>query len=58
MYDVDTFLTILYVTVDDLIKNQPAAAPRPGKASALCPSEVITLALLSQWRQFASERAF
>jgi hypothetical protein len=51
MYDVDTFLTVLYVTVDDLIKNQPAATPRPGKASALCPSEVITLALFSQWRQ-------
>ena len=58
MYDVDTDLAILYVTVDDLIKNQPAAAPRPGPAGALCPSEVITLALFSQWRQFASERAF
>src|SRR5215471_10970862 len=58
MYDVDTFLTVLYVTVDDLIKNQPAAAPRPGPAAALCPSELITLALFSQWRQFASERAF
>ena len=58
MYDVDTDFPILYVTVDDLIKNQPAAASRPGKASALCPSEVITLALFSQWRQFESERAF
>ena len=58
MYDVDTFLTIRYVTVDDLIKNQPAAATRLGKASALCPSEVITLALFSQWRQFESERSF
>src|SRR5215472_8221477 len=58
MYDVDTFLTILYVTVDDFIKTQPAAAPRPGPAAALCPSEVSTLALFSQWRQFESERAF
>ena len=57
MYDVDTFLTVRSVTVDDLSKTQPVAAPRPGKASALCPSEVITLALLSQWRQFESERA-
>jgi hypothetical protein len=58
MYDVDTFLTVLYVTVDDVIKTQPAAAPRPGPAAALCPSEVITLALFGQWRQFSSERAF
>lgn len=58
MYDVDTFLTILYVSVDDYGKGQPAAASRPGPATALSPSEVITLALFSQWRQFASERAF
>ena len=58
MYDVDTFLTVLYVTADDFIKTQPAAAPRPGPAAALCPSEVITLALFGQWRQFTSERAF
>src|SRR5579885_1005044 len=58
MYDVDTFLTILYVTVDDFGKSQLAAAPRPGPAAALSPSEVITLALFSQWRQFESERAF
>jgi hypothetical protein len=58
MYDVDTFLTILYVTVDDFIKTQPTAAPRSGPAAALGSSEVITLALFSQWRQFESERAF
>jgi hypothetical protein len=57
MYDVDTFLTILYVTVDDFGKNAPLP-PRPGPAAALSPSEVITLALFSQWRQFPSERAF
>ena len=57
MLDVDTFLTILYVTVDDFGKNMPLP-PRPGPASALSPSEVITLALFSQWRQFESERAF
>jgi hypothetical protein len=45
MYDVDTFVTVLYVTVDDVIKTQPAAASRPGPAAALCPSEVIPLAL-------------
>ena len=58
MYDVDTFLTILYVTVDEFIKRQPAPVPQPGPAAALTPSEVISLALLSQWRQFESERAF
>jgi hypothetical protein len=57
MYDVDTFLTILYVTIDDFDKNAPLP-PRPGPAAALSPSEVITLALFSQWRQFPSERAF
>src|SRR5215469_4542486 len=57
MLDVDTDLAILYVTVDDFGKNLPLP-PRPGKASALSPSEVITLALFSQWRQFESERAF
>src|SRR5215469_14719000 len=57
MLDVDTFLTRLSVTVDDFGKNLPLP-PRPGPASALSPSEVITLALLSQWRQFESERAF
>lgn len=58
MYDVDTFLTILYVSVDDFIKTQAAPPPRPGPTAALCQSEVITLALFSQWSQFASERAF
>lgn len=58
MYDVDTFLTILYVTVDDFSKQQLASVPRPGPAAALTQSEVITLAFFSQWRQFQSERAF
>jgi hypothetical protein len=58
MYDVDTFLTILYVTIDDFDKTQPAAPARPGPAAALSASEVLTLALFSQWSQFESERAF
>ena len=58
MYDVDTFLTVLYVTVDDFSKRQPAPALQPGPAAALSQSEVITLALFSQWRAFESERAF
>ena len=58
MYDVDTLLTILSVTVDDFSKRQPAPARQPGPAAALSQSEVITLALFSQWRAFESERAF
>jgi hypothetical protein len=57
MYDVDTFLTILSVSVDDFCKLQPVVA-RPGPTAALTASEVVTLALLSQWRPFESERAF
>jgi hypothetical protein len=57
MYDVDTFLTILYVTVDDFCKLQPVVV-RPGPPAALTASEVVTLAVCSQWRQFESERAF
>jgi hypothetical protein len=58
MYDVDTFLTILYVTIDDFGKQRPGPAPHPGPAAALSESEVLTLALFGQWRQFPSERAF
>ena len=58
MYDVDTFLTILDVTVDDFSKRQSAPALQPGPAAALSQSEVSTMALFSQWRAFESERAF
>src|SRR5215467_6407212 len=58
MYDVNTDFAILYVTVDDFGKTQPAAAARPGPGAALSASEVIILVLFSQWSQFESERAF
>jgi hypothetical protein len=57
MLPLDTFLTELYVIVDDFCKEQPAE-PRPGPAPALSRSEVITLALLSRWARFPTERAF
>lgn len=63
MLDVETFLTTVYVLVDDLV-NQPGAlcaAPAPqerGPDPALSASEVLTLALFAQWGLFASERAF
>jgi hypothetical protein len=59
MLDPDTFLTALYVTVDDCCKmrDDPPAA-HPGAPAALSPSEVVTLALFAEWGTFPSERAF
>jgi len=60
MIDVDTFLTTLYVTVDDFRPSrQPEDVPHPpGPEASLSPSEVVTLALFAQWARFASERDF
>lgn len=58
MIDIDTFLTFLYVMVDDFCKQCLAAERRPGPAASLGRSEVVTLALFGQWRHFASERDF
>lgn len=57
MLDPETFLTELYVLVDEFCKAHPAPR-RPGPAPALTESEVLTLALFSHWAPFASERAF
>lgn len=57
MLDPETFLTELYVLADDFCKAHPAA-PRPGPAASLTPSEVVTLAIFGQWGQFPSEAAF
>ena len=59
MLDVDTFLTTLYVLVDECDKTAlPPEPPTTGPASALSRSEALTLALFGQWSQFPSERAF
>jgi hypothetical protein len=59
MVDVDTFITILYVTVDDFCQSQPSTQDtHPGPQAVLSGSEVVTLALFGQWAQFPSERAF
>lgn len=59
MVDIDTFLTTLYVMVDEFCKSQLAAeAPQSGPQASLNQSEVVTLAVFGQWSQFPSERAF
>ncbi len=58
MVDLDTFLTTLYVLVDDSIKSQPPTTRHPGPLASLSESEVVMLAMLSQWKQFPSERIF
>jgi hypothetical protein len=57
MVDVDTFLTILYVMVDDLCQ---CLLPRrkPGPEASLSESEVVSLAIFSCWSRFSSERDF
>lgn len=58
MVDTDTFLTALYVMVDDFLKAHGTRLTRPGPKPSLSPSEVVTLAAFAQWRRFASERDF
>jgi hypothetical protein len=56
MVDVDTFLTTLYVMVDDFCQASLPPEPRPGPQAALSRSEVVTLAMCGQWQGFGSER--
>lgn len=60
LLDADTFLVTVYVEVDDLYRTEyaPSKPRRPGPEPAMSDSEVLTLALLGQWRQDRSERAF
>ena len=58
MLDVDTFLTILYVIVDDLCQPHASKQRRPGPPASLSESEVIALAIFARWSRFSSERDF
>ena len=58
MIDVDTFLTTLYVIVDDFCQLSLPSDLHPGPQAALSRSEVVTLALFGQWQSFGSERGF
>jgi hypothetical protein len=57
MLDVDTFLTALYVMVDDFCQLHPSKK-RPGPQASLSDSEVITLAIFARWGRFSSESDF
>jgi Transposase DDE domain len=57
--DLETFLVSLFVLVDDGISDvRPHEVRRPGRPPLLSDSEVLTLAILSQWPRFRSERDF
>ena len=57
--DLDSFLVSLYMLVDDWWKERHSRiVRRPGRPAALSDSEVLTLAILSQWSRFRSERDF
>jgi hypothetical protein len=58
MIDTDTFLTILYVMVDDFCKYQLPPEKTLGPRASLTRSEVDTLALFGQWSHFPGERGF
>ena len=59
MMDQDTFLTTLYVMIDDFCQCAGYDEKHcPGPAASLSCSEVVTLAVFGQWAQFPSERAF
>ncbi|MCA1728214.1 MAG: hypothetical protein LC751_02005, partial [Actinobacteria bacterium] len=57
MVEVDTFLTALYVMVDDFCHSLPPTR-RPGPEASLSDSEVIALAIFARWGRFSSERDF
>jgi hypothetical protein len=57
--DLESFLVSLFVMVDDWWQRAHPPAPRkPARPPSLSPSEVLTLAILSQWPRWRSERDF
>lgn len=58
MFDLETFVTAVYVKVDDYVQAHDGPDPvKRGQKPALCRSEVLTLALVSQAPVFGSERS-
>lgn len=58
MVDMNTFLTTLYVMVDDFCNSKFPPEVKPGRRPSLARSEVVTLSLLGQWYRFRSQRDF
>lgn len=58
MMDFETFLTALYVFVEDLCARRWGPDRSRGAPRALTRSEVVTLAMAGQWEWFGSERGF
>jgi hypothetical protein len=57
--DTDTFLTLLFVQIDDFFQREGTPeARRPGPKAALNRSEVLCLVIFGQWGCFGSERDF
>jgi hypothetical protein len=57
--DLGSFLVSLYVLVADWWQARcPSPASRPGCPALLKESEVLTLAILTQWPRWRSERDF
>jgi hypothetical protein len=56
--NLDTFLVALYTIIDDLYKDlNPYPVLRPGRKEIITDSEILTLAICSQWLNL-SERKF
>jgi hypothetical protein len=58
MLDFDTFLTTLYVKVDDFCKSFLPDQKRVGHKPSLTASEVVTISIVGQWQRWSSERDF
>ena len=58
MLDPDTFLTGLYVMVDECCKTSLPPEPPPGPQAPLSRREGRTWAIVGQWGAFGSERGW
>ena len=58
MLDYETFLTELYVMIDDFGKFHCPPTVKPGPQTGLSVSEIVTLAVAGQWFWYGSERGF
>lgn len=57
--DLDSFLVALYMVVDDWYQEKyPEPGRGPGRPALLSDGEVLSLAILSQWPRWCSERDF